>query len=162
MDRSSEPEIRRTSLTNALLQLKCAGQDIEDIEFMDQPDPVLSTYRVYVYGKDALTLFVVSAALRTLFLIQALDDKKALTPMGRKMATYPIEPEHAAILLESVGHHCTSEIISIIASDHAIPHTQIKMKHTSSSMIRNTFSIFPSSSSSNIYSPQVSSEHQQE
>ena len=60
-------------------------------------------------------MFVVSAALRTLFLIQALDDKKALTPMGRKMATYPIEPEHAAILLESVGHHCTSEIISIIA-----------------------------------------------
>ncbi|VDC01852.1 unnamed protein product [Peniophora sp. CBMAI 1063] len=98
MHLSSDPEIKRTSLTNALLQLKCAGQDIEDIEFMDQPEDNL-----------------VSAALRTLFLIQALDHKRALTETGRKMAKYPIEPEHAGILLESVEHHCTSEIISIIA-----------------------------------------------
>ncbi|KZV77043.1 P-loop containing nucleoside triphosphate hydrolase protein [Peniophora sp. CONT] len=98
MDLSSDPEIKRTSLTNALLQLKCAGQDIQEIEFMDQPDPSL-----------------ISAAFRTLFLLQALDDKLALTDMGRKMATYPIEPEHAAILQESVTYHCTAEIVSIIA-----------------------------------------------
>ena len=36
---SSEPEIRRSSLTSAVLQLKCVGQDLETLEFMDKPDP---------------------------------------------------------------------------------------------------------------------------
>jgi HrpA-like RNA helicase len=35
---SSEPEILRSDLTTALLQLKCVGQDMEEIEFMDPPD----------------------------------------------------------------------------------------------------------------------------
>ena len=36
---SSEPEIRRSSLTSAVLQLKCVGQDLETLEFIDKPDP---------------------------------------------------------------------------------------------------------------------------
>jgi ATP-dependent RNA helicase DHX33 len=35
---SVEPEIRRCSLTSSLLQLKCLGQDLEELEFMDKPD----------------------------------------------------------------------------------------------------------------------------
>jgi ATP-dependent RNA helicase DHX33 len=38
MPLSQEPEISRTNLTGALLQLKCAGQDMEDMEFMDPLD----------------------------------------------------------------------------------------------------------------------------
>lgn len=35
---SAEPEIRRCSLTQSVLQLKCLGQDLEEVEFMDPPD----------------------------------------------------------------------------------------------------------------------------
>jgi hypothetical protein len=35
---SAEPEIRRCSLTSSMLQLKCVGQDMEELDFMDKPD----------------------------------------------------------------------------------------------------------------------------
>ena len=35
---SAEPEIRRCSLTASMLQLKCLGQNLEDMEFMESPD----------------------------------------------------------------------------------------------------------------------------
>lgn len=35
---SAEPEIRRCSLTASMLQLKCLGQDLEEMEFMESPD----------------------------------------------------------------------------------------------------------------------------
>jgi HrpA-like RNA helicase len=34
---SAEPEIKRCSLTQSVLQLKCLGQDIEELDFMDSP-----------------------------------------------------------------------------------------------------------------------------
>jgi len=34
---SAEPEIRRCSLTSSMLQLKCVGQDMEELDFMDKP-----------------------------------------------------------------------------------------------------------------------------
>ena len=38
MPLSAEPEIRRVTLTSSLLQLKCLGQDLETLEFIDRPD----------------------------------------------------------------------------------------------------------------------------
>lgn len=35
---SAEPEIHRCSLTQSVLHLKCLGQDIEEVEFMDRPE----------------------------------------------------------------------------------------------------------------------------
>jgi HrpA-like RNA helicase len=35
---SAEPEIRRCSLTQSVLQLKCLGQDFEAVDFMDPPE----------------------------------------------------------------------------------------------------------------------------
>lgn len=42
---SAEPEIRRCSLTQSVLQLKCLGQDLEEVEFMDPPDLNSSAYQ---------------------------------------------------------------------------------------------------------------------
>ena len=33
-----EPEIRRCDLTAIILELKCLDLDIEEVDFMDQPD----------------------------------------------------------------------------------------------------------------------------
>lgn len=38
MERSSQPEILRTSLTASYLQLKCLGQDLRQLQLMDTPE----------------------------------------------------------------------------------------------------------------------------
>jgi HrpA-like RNA helicase len=35
---SGEPEILRCSLTSSILNLKCLGQNLEDLDLMDMPD----------------------------------------------------------------------------------------------------------------------------
>lgn len=35
---SGEPEILRCSLTSSILNLKCLGQNMEDLDLMDKPD----------------------------------------------------------------------------------------------------------------------------
>lgn len=35
---SGEPEILRCSLSSSILNLKCLGQNLEDLDLMDKPD----------------------------------------------------------------------------------------------------------------------------
>ncbi|KAI0304540.1 P-loop containing nucleoside triphosphate hydrolase protein [Multifurca ochricompacta] len=95
---SAEPEVQRSSLTSAFLQLKVIGQDLDAMPFMDRPDQES-----------------VGSALRTLWLLDAIDNSRHLTDFGRSLAMFPLEPQYAAILLASVNHSCTSEVISILA-----------------------------------------------
>ncbi|KAL4081373.1 P-loop containing nucleoside triphosphate hydrolase protein [Scleroderma yunnanense] len=95
---AAEPEIRRCSLTQSVLELKCLGQDLETVEFMDPPD-----------------INSVVAALKALWILGALDNSKALTPIGRQMASFPVEPYLARIILASNTHGCTSEVIDIVS-----------------------------------------------
>ncbi|KAH7912940.1 P-loop containing nucleoside triphosphate hydrolase protein [Hygrophoropsis aurantiaca] len=95
---SAEPEIRRCSLTQSLLQLKCLGQDLEAVEFMDRPN-----------------VEAIYSALKTLWLLSALDNAKNLTPLGRQMASFPVEPYLARIILASREHGCASEVIDIVS-----------------------------------------------
>ncbi|KAI6127373.1 P-loop containing nucleoside triphosphate hydrolase protein [Pisolithus croceorrhizus] len=93
-----EPEIRRCSLTQSVLELKCLGQDLATVEFMDPPD-----------------INSVTAALKTLWILGALDNFNGLTPLGRQMASFPVEPYLARIILASNAHGCTSEVIDIVS-----------------------------------------------
>ncbi|KAG1892043.1 P-loop containing nucleoside triphosphate hydrolase protein [Suillus subluteus] len=95
---SAEPEIRRCSLTQSVLQLKCLGQDFEAVDFMDPPE-----------------IGSVISALKTLWLLGALDNSKTLTALGRQMASFPVEPYFARIILASKSHGCTSEVIDIVS-----------------------------------------------
>ncbi|KAH7926795.1 P-loop containing nucleoside triphosphate hydrolase protein [Leucogyrophana mollusca] len=98
MAASAEPEIRRCSLTQSLLQLKCLGQDLEAVDFMDRPD-----------------VEAIYSALKTLWLLGALDNAKSLTVLGRQMASFPVEPYLARIILASGEHGCASEVIDIVS-----------------------------------------------
>lgn len=95
---SAEPEIRRCSLTQSVLQLKCLGQDFEAVDFMDPPE-----------------IGSVISALKTLWLLGALDNTKTLTALGRQMASFPVEPYFARIIIASKSHGCTSEVIDIVS-----------------------------------------------
>lgn len=44
MPLSAEPEIRRVTLTSTVLQLKCLGQDLETLEFIDAPEQESSMF----------------------------------------------------------------------------------------------------------------------
>ncbi|KAF9226817.1 P-loop containing nucleoside triphosphate hydrolase protein [Gyrodon lividus] len=98
MSASSEPEIRRCSLTQSVLQLKCLGQDLEAVEFMDPPD-----------------MNSVISALKMLWVLGALDNSKTLTALGRQMAWFPVEPYLARIILASKTYGCTSEVVDIVS-----------------------------------------------
>ncbi|KAH9849518.1 P-loop containing nucleoside triphosphate hydrolase protein [Lenzites betulinus] len=105
MPPTAEPEIRRCTLTSSLLQLKCLGQDLEELDFMDKPDAE-----------------TVVSALKTLFLLGALDNRKALTPLGRQMAAFPLEPPLARALLAAAALGCAAEVLTIVAVLSASAH----------------------------------------
>ncbi|KZT64270.1 P-loop containing nucleoside triphosphate hydrolase protein [Daedalea quercina L-15889] len=98
MRESAEPEIRRCSLTSSMLQLRCLDQDLEELDFMDKPD------------QEAI-----GAALKTLYLLGALDRKRNLTKLGRDMAMFPLEPNLARAVVASREFGCTLEILDIVS-----------------------------------------------
>ncbi|CAL1710622.1 unnamed protein product [Somion occarium] len=98
MPLSAEPEILRCTLTSSILQLKCLGQDLETLDFMDKPDAES-----------------IASALATLYLLGAIDDSKTLTKLGRNMAFLPLESPLARSLMASVELACTLEVLDIIS-----------------------------------------------
>ncbi|KAJ7202848.1 P-loop containing nucleoside triphosphate hydrolase protein [Mycena pura] len=93
-----EPEILRCSLTHSILQLLCIGQDIQDLDLMDMPDV------------DAI-----SSAFRTLFMLGALDSTRTVTPLGRAMVNFPLEPPLARAVMASKDLACTAEVLDIVS-----------------------------------------------
>lgn len=75
------PEIQRTNLANTVLLLKTLGvKNLLEFDFMDPPpqDNILnSMYQLWVLG--------------------ALDNTGDLTPLGRKMANFPMDPSLAKV-----------------------------------------------------------------
>ncbi|KAG6919515.1 hypothetical protein DXG01_005105 [Tephrocybe rancida] len=98
MELAPEPEIMRCSLTSSILQLKCLNQDLEALDLMDMPD-----------------VESITSALKTLWLLAAINPNKELTPLGRKMAHFPLEPVHARSVIAAKENGCTSEILDIIS-----------------------------------------------
>ncbi|KAH9998034.1 P-loop containing nucleoside triphosphate hydrolase protein [Russula vinacea] len=69
---SAEPEVLRSSLTSVYLQLKVIGQDLDTMPFMDRPDR--------------------ESALRTLWLLDAIDDSRRLTDLGGHLRCFLLNP----------------------------------------------------------------------
>lgn len=57
----------------------------------------------------------VASALKTLWLLGALDQKQKLTPAGRQMAVFPLEPQYACAVVASAKYGCTSAVLDIVA-----------------------------------------------
>ncbi|KAG5641909.1 hypothetical protein DXG03_003976 [Asterophora parasitica] len=93
-----EPEIMRCSLTSSILQLKCLNQNLEELDLMDMPD-----------------VESIASSLKSLWLLDAINASKELTPLGRQMAFFPLEPAHARSVIASKEHGCTLEVLDIIS-----------------------------------------------
>ncbi|MCJ1232581.1 hypothetical protein MMC14_000534 [Varicellaria rhodocarpa] len=94
------PEIQRSNLAPAILQLKALGIDnIARFDFLTPPPAEL-----------------IIRALELLYSLEALDDYAKLTrPLGMRMAELAVEPMMAKVILGSPKFGCLSEILSIAA-----------------------------------------------
>jgi pre-mRNA-splicing factor ATP-dependent RNA helicase DHX38/PRP16 len=93
------PEIQRTNLGNVVLLLKSLGVDnLLAFDFMDPPpqDNILnSMYQLWVLG--------------------ALDNTGAMTPLGRKMVEFPLDPPLAKMVIFAEQLQCTEEILIVVS-----------------------------------------------
>jgi ATP-dependent RNA helicase DHX8/PRP22 len=95
----SVPEIQRSNLAATVLQLKAMGiNDLLHFPFMDPPPAA-----------------VLVTALERLYALGALDDEGLLTPLGRKMAEFPLDPSLSKTLLAAVDLGCGEEVLSVVA-----------------------------------------------
>ncbi|KAF9792261.1 P-loop containing nucleoside triphosphate hydrolase protein [Thelephora terrestris] len=96
---STIPEIQRTNLANTVLLLKSLGvKNLLEFDFMDPPpqaNMLNSMYQLWVLG--------------------ALDNVGDLTPIGRKMSEFPMEPSMAKMLIASVEYKCSVEMLTIVS-----------------------------------------------
>ncbi|KAF8139755.1 pre-mRNA splicing factor [Boletus edulis] len=96
---STIPEIQRTNLANTVLLLKSLGvKNLLEFDFMDPPPQaniINSMYQLWVLG--------------------ALDNVGDLTPVGRKMSDFPMEPSMAKMLIVSVDYKCSAEMLTIVS-----------------------------------------------
>ncbi|XP_043937837.1 pre-mRNA-splicing factor ATP-dependent RNA helicase PRP16 [Protopterus annectens] len=93
------PEIQRTNLANVVLLLKSLGvQDLLQFHFMDPPpeDNMLnSMYQLWILG--------------------ALDNTGGLTPTGRLMVEFPLDPALSKMLIVSCDMGCSADVLIIVS-----------------------------------------------
>ncbi|KAL1854683.1 DEAH-box RNA helicase prp16 [Paecilomyces lecythidis] len=94
------PEIQRTSLANTVLLLKSLGvKDLLDFDFMDPPP------------QETIT-----TSLFELWSLGALDNLGDLTPLGRRMTPFPMDPPLAKLLIMAADEYtCSEEMLTIVS-----------------------------------------------
>ncbi|EAL64456.1 DEAD/DEAH box helicase [Dictyostelium discoideum AX4] len=93
------PEIQRTNLGNVVLNLKSMGvKNLLDFDFMDPPpqDNILnSMYQLWVLG--------------------ALDDQGQITPLGKRMSEFPLDPPLSKMVIVAEQLGCGQDIVTIVS-----------------------------------------------
>ncbi|KAF1351234.1 P-loop containing nucleoside triphosphate hydrolase protein [Delphinella strobiligena] len=93
------PEIQRTNLANTVLLLKSLGvKDLLDFDFMDPPP------------QETIT-----TSLFDLWALGALGNLGDLTPLGRAMTSFPMDPSLAKLVITSCDYGCSEEILTIVS-----------------------------------------------
>ncbi|KAJ7395596.1 putative ATP-dependent RNA helicase DHX33 [Pitangus sulphuratus] len=101
-DEMTTPEIQRCNLASVVLHLLALKiPNVLTFDFMSKPSP------------DAI-----QAAIDQLDLLGAVTQKEGqlvLTPLGKKMAAFPLDPKFSKAILLSPKFHCAEEILSIVS-----------------------------------------------
>lgn len=93
------PEIQRTNLSNTVLLLKSLNiDDLLSFDFMDPPPQENISHSMY-----------------QLWVLGALDNTGALTPVGRQMSEFPLDPPLARMLLAGAAMGCANEVLTVVA-----------------------------------------------
>ena len=101
----TEPEILRTNLASVILQMTALGLgDVAAFPFVDPPDPRSVA--------DGVALLEELGAL----VPDEDDPRKRLTPLGRRLATLPVDPRLGRMVLEADRLGCAREVLIIAAA----------------------------------------------
>nr|MCU0951757.1 ATP-dependent RNA helicase HrpA [Burkholderiaceae bacterium] len=96
----TDPEILRSSLASVILRMKSLGLgDVRAFPFVEAPPG-----RAIADGYDLLAE------------LNAVDDDNALTPVGRELATLPLDPRVGRMLLAARDNHALTEVLIIAAA----------------------------------------------
>lgn len=100
MNKSTVPEIQRANLATVAIQLLALGIHAVHFDFMDAPP------------KESIL-----AAFEQLKLLGAIENinSKSLTPLGKKMVQFPLDPRFSKILLSAQAYGCVDEMLTIVA-----------------------------------------------
>lgn len=95
----TDPEIQRTNLASVILEMKTLRLgEIEAFPFVDPPD------RRYI-----------NDGYKVLHEIGALDERRQLTKIGRRLIRLPLDPRIARMVFGAVDYQCLSEVLVIAA-----------------------------------------------
>ena len=95
----TQPEIQRANLAEVILRMKAFHLgDIETFPFVQPPAPA-----------------AIANGYALLQELGALDEQRALTPLGHDLARLPIDPTLGRMLLQSQHEHATAELLVIAA-----------------------------------------------
>ncbi|MGH6624270.1 MAG: ATP-dependent RNA helicase HrpA [Burkholderiaceae bacterium] len=98
--RFTDPEILRSSLASVILRMKSLGLgEVAEFPFVEPPP-----------GR------AIADGYQLLAELHAVDERNALTKVGRELATLPLDPRVGRILLAARDHDCLSEILIITAA----------------------------------------------
>ncbi len=93
------PEILRTSLASVILRMKALGLgDVANFPFVEPPSPRM-----------------IEDGYRQLFELGAVDEAKNISPLGWKLAKFPVDPAIARMLVAAEKEGCLGDVL-IIAS----------------------------------------------
>ena len=96
----TDPEILRSSLASVILRMGALNLgDIEEFPFVDAP-----ASRMIADGYQLLAE------------LGAVDEARALTPVGRQLARLPIDPRVARMLVAAKQEGCLSEVLTVAAA----------------------------------------------
>lgn len=102
LDLNPTPEILRSNLASVILQLLAIGiKNISTFDFIDAPKAESI--------KEAIEQLLVLEA------VTVSGDGLSLTPLGMKMASFPLDPRYSKIIISGPEYGCTVEVLSIIA-----------------------------------------------
>lgn len=117
----TDPEVLRANLAGVILQMAMLGLgDVEEFPWIEAPDSRQ-----------------ISEGYRLLQTLGALDEERALTPLGRELSRLPLDPRVARIALAGRGSGCARETWVLAAAlsvqdPHEVPpeaQEQARQKH---------------------------------
>jgi ATP-dependent helicase HrpA len=95
-----DPELLRSSLAAVILRMKALELgDVENFPFIDPPQP-----RMVADGYQLLAE------------LDAVDEGRSITALGRELARLPIDPRIGRMLIEARAQHCLSEALIVGAA----------------------------------------------
>ena len=98
--RFTDPEVLRSSLAGVILMMRHLGLgDVDAFPFLDPP---MSKH--------------INDGYRLLLELGAVDENRALTPLGRRLARFPVDPRLGRMLLAAERIGCLSEVLTIAAA----------------------------------------------